>query len=183
MFLGWLLSLTLSSLVPREEREPDAAFARAAHRAEGARCSGGFLPVPAGLERLGKTRKEFDRREKARRAERAGASESLGWGEGERPEHPPSCSRHETHHAFSLTHSSPAGRGGQLLLAQNEQVKRGVSPCEARCIMGRSIMPLAEKQGASSHEAWCTARRSMMPRVAKHGDSCGEATCLVTRIT
>ena len=40
------------------------------------------LPLPKGLEELGKRRKEFANGE-GRQAERAGASESLGRGEGE----------------------------------------------------------------------------------------------------
>jgi len=41
-------------------------------------------PVPKGLEPLGKRRKESGRRRRPARAERAGASESLGRGEGKR---------------------------------------------------------------------------------------------------
>jgi len=44
--------------------------------------AGARSPSPGGLERVGKPRKEFDRRKKPRRGERAGASESLGWDEG-----------------------------------------------------------------------------------------------------
>src|SRR5690349_19616237 len=41
-----------------------------------------ILPLPKGLEPLGKRRKESGRRRRPARAERAGASESLGRGEG-----------------------------------------------------------------------------------------------------
>jgi len=44
---------------------------------------GAILPLPAGLESLRKRRKEFAGGEGPLRAERAGASESLGRGEGE----------------------------------------------------------------------------------------------------
>jgi prepilin-type N-terminal cleavage/methylation domain-containing protein len=43
-----------------------------------------FLPLPGGLEPLGKRRKESGRSQRSARTERAGASESLGRGEGER---------------------------------------------------------------------------------------------------
>jgi hypothetical protein len=52
-----------------------------------------LLPLPGGLELLGKQRKEFAGGEGPQRAERAGASESLGRGEGNRkldiPDVPP----------------------------------------------------------------------------------------------
>src|SRR6185437_1106737 len=43
-----------------------------------------FHPLPGGLEPLGKRRKESGRRRRPARAELAGASESLGRGDGER---------------------------------------------------------------------------------------------------